>query len=203
MQFDFVFVAFASQHPAPLISNLRNMNEGYKFAPLASDGSIYTADVDLWRSNNGIDSDYTNVFCPEYSDVVKTISFAEQSKSYLLVALTYFKEFSPPGMPGVYLNLVSWEEIAKTFSDMHLVNVGFDIVDSWTGLSALANIGYSIKDIEQLNSMSLKSNQFGLLSTENDAKEFANFASTVAPEHAPFAPVKIFVRMPKKHGSGA
>lgn len=198
MLFDFVLVAFAAHGNSPLVSGLRNMSQGYQFAPLASDGSIYTADIDLWllRGSSKVNN-RAQFFCPQHSTIVEAIKLAKHDDSYFVVALTHLAEFDPPGTSGVHLQLESWPKLIEGFNNISLTDVGFDVVDQWTGLSALANVGYGADDLVLLKSMRLQTNQFGLLATESDATKFVNFASVTVPEHAPFIPVKILVRIPK------
>lgn len=197
MQFNFVLSAFASHGTPPLANVLRSVGKGYRFAPLIDDGSIYTADIDLWEKKDGVIDGRTDNFCPQYSTIAQAIVIAERDNCYFIMALTHLAAFDPPGSSDVHLNLISRSEIGETFSAVELTEVGFDVVDQWTGLSALTNVGYSADDCVKLKNMQLALNQFGLFTALEDAETFVCFASVIAPEHAPFIPVKVHVRFPR------
>jgi len=67
------------------------------------------------------------------------------------------------------------------------------------GLSALANVGYSAADLEDLARLRLETNRYGLFVEIENASKFVKFASAKVPEHAPFIPVKILARIPPVH----
>lgn len=196
MQFNFVLVAFASHGAPPLTSALKSADKGYRFAPLSDDGSIHTADIGLWSERHGVIDERTETFCPRCSTITQAMTIAERDDCYFVMALTHLAEFDPPGSSDVHLSLTSGTQIVEEFSAVELTEVGFDVVDQWTGLSALANVGYSSDDFAKLRNMQLAVNQFGLFADVEDAEEFVHFASAVAPEHAPFIPVKVIVRFP-------
>jgi hypothetical protein len=112
------------------------------------------------------------------------------------MALTHLAEFNPPGASDVHLPLVHQSKIHEESKNFYLTEVGFDVVDQWTGLSALANIGYNTKEIETLRNAQFFVNEFGLFDTKEDAINFSRFVTVFAPEHAPFIPLKTFVRIP-------
>ncbi len=197
MQFNFVLVAFTNHGKPPLTSVLKSAGKGYRFAPLADDGPIYTADIGLWSKGHGVIDERTETFCPRYSTITQAMTLAERDNCYFILALTHLAEFDPPGSSDVYLSLASGSQIVEEFSAMELTEVGFDVVDQWTGLSALANVGYSADDCAELENMQLAVNQFGLFTVMENAEKFVRFASAAAPEHAPFIPVKILIRFPR------
>lgn len=198
MQFKFILVAFTSHGSPPLSNALKGAGKdnGYQFSPLTDDGLIYTADIDLWSKRHDVIDEPMETFCPPYSAITQAMLIADRDDCYFVMALTHLAEFDTLGSPDVYLRLVSELQILEEFSTMQLSEVGFDIIDKWTGISALADIGYSLDDYARLKDMQLAVNQFGLFEIMEDAEKFACFASMAAPEHAPFIPVKVHVRFP-------
>ena len=195
MNFNYILIAFASRGTPPLAHKLKSARKDCQFAPLANDGLIYTTDVEMWSNSVG---EFSKTFCPRCSDITQSIRQAENDNGYCVIALTHLVEFDPPGTPDVHLPLVHWQQIAEEADGARLTEAGFDVVDQWTGLSALVNIGYSVEDLVVLQNTSLHVNQFGLFDTEEDAIEFAGFATAKAPEHAPFIPLKTLVRIPNR-----
>lgn len=63
---------------------------------------------------------------------------------------------------------------------------GFDIADL-SGISALSNCEYSPQEKERLARFwEARLNAFGLLATDDDAKEFRQLSNSRVPEHSPF-----------------
>lgn len=81
-----------------------------------------------------------------------------------VIALT--AEFDPPGTAAMHLPLVHRSQINEELDNLQLTEVGFDVVDQWTGLSALANIGYSAEDLLALRNTQFRVNQFGLFDAD-------------------------------------
>lgn len=100
-------------------------------------------------------------------------------------------------MPGEEILLSSWSAIEKPFACKDLIKVGYDVIDSWGGVSPLNNMGFDDQDVERLQSSGVKSNEYGLLDCEADACTFIEIANTIAPEHAPYEVVEVYVRLPK------
>ena len=196
MDFNFILIAFASHGISPSGSVLHGSGKAHKFAPLATEGPIYTADTDLWAAVRGVIDERSESFCPQPSTIAGALKRAERENYYFLIALTQLREFELPGPSGnVHFPLQPWSQLTEEFSHIKLTDAGFDVVDEW-GLSGLSNIGYDEENLAALESMQLQVNQFGLFEAQEDAEKFASFASTVAVEHAPFMPVRILVRIP-------
>ena len=194
MSFDSILISFATYRSAPLGAVIKDCTKEYYFAPLCHDESIYTADYNIWSDLKEKNSRNIELysFCPTVESITKILQEINTS-SRVVLALTEFNTFEPPGSVDVHLPLVRIQEIMKQSDIDNLVDAGFDVVDKWTGLSALANIGYSKDDVTNLNSFSYKTNQFGLLTSVIEANKFVEFASSAAPEHMPFIPLKILV----------
>ena len=194
MHYNFILIAFSSRGTPPLVNRLKNVSGDYKFSPLASEGFVYTIDTALWSSYIGDDS---STFCPDCSTITQAMKLAENDNCFFIAGLTHLAEFDPPGSPDVHIPLMNWTQFLEESDNMQLTEVGFDVVDQWTGISALSNIGYTTDDLLLLENEQLQVNQFGLFDTEGEATEYANFATVIAPEHAPFVPLKVLVRIPK------
>jgi hypothetical protein len=185
MAFDFILEMFVAKGDPPRI-NVHNSNEGYSFAPFAGDDNlVYTSDINLWRSVNikGCET-----FCPSMKDIESMLNFKGNNR--IIIVLTEEGEYVFPGS-DVKKSLVFWGEITNVYGEEQFCELGFDVIDMWTGISALSNIGYKNTDLIELEKSHLISNEFGLLSTYTDAISFSRFASYAAAEHAPFTPVKL------------
>lgn len=203
-----MFCTFASLLSPPSVSALHGGARDCKFAPLANSESIYTVDAWLWEAHReNLTDEYIKNFCsdyspiPDYSAISETIIFSENRNCYLIMALADFSEYIPlvtPGWPVVRLNLASWANIKEDFQNLRLIDLGFDVIDYHTNISALANIGYRLEVLNKIECLRLKSNKFGLLSTKADANKFIDFANEAVPEHKPFISVKVLARIPEK-----
>lgn len=195
MLFDFVLAAFCSGGEPPQGRVLKSAGRAHQFAPLAGDGSVFTVDPDVWQHSSGGIDEQTRCYCPERGAVVRIINEAAREDLYCVVALTSLGHFTTPGSKGVRHPLVSWSSLLGGMAGQAFVDLGFDVVDQWTGISALASLGYSAQDLTALRGLGLNSNDFGLLRSAEEAGVFASFAASVAREHAPFVPVTSVVRM--------
>jgi hypothetical protein len=202
MLFDFVLAAFCSNGEPPQGRVLKSASKVHQFAPLAGEGSVFTVDPDVWQHASGDVDEQARCFYPEHETVVRIVNEAAGEDLFCVVALTSFGHFIPPGSKDVRLPLASWSSLFGGLIGQEFVNVGFDVVDQWTGISALTSLGYSAQDLTALRGLGLNSNEFGLLRSAEDADVLANFAASVAQEHAPFIPVTSVVRMRRtRHSS--
>ncbi|MCB1823546.1 MAG: hypothetical protein KDJ54_02770 [Candidatus Competibacteraceae bacterium] len=192
MAFKFILIAFATLGSPPSGIAMRNTREDCFFAPLCHDGLIYTADLELWSKADVVPDGESGVFCPQKQDILFALSRAQNEDWRFLMALTEHREFDTPGLPSARLSLESASNLTKEIEAVGLIDLGFDIVDQWTGLSALANIGYSTNDVTALKKLKLKTNQFGLFDDIYDSFKFIEFATNVVPEHTPFLPLKVY-----------
>jgi hypothetical protein len=71
--------------------------------------------------------------------------------------------------------------------------LGFDVIDI-SGLSAIANIGYSHDESVEISNAQIGINEFGLIGSMQDSIKFSKIASLFAVEHAPFFPVEVHAR---------
>ncbi len=192
MRFDFILIAFSIDGIPPDAGVLKNWRKDYFLAPLSQAGAIYTADVDLWPSRNQKEVS-AKTFCPTRGDVEIAWRRAKDEDCVFLMGLTDQSEFDPPASPGVHLPLESASNVLG--DNGALEELGFDVIDQYTGLSGLANVGYSAADIEKLRSLAVATNHFNLFTRLEDAVKFSAFASSAAPEHAPFIPLRIVARL--------
>lgn len=195
MLFDFVLAAFCSGGEPPQGRVLKSASKAHQFAPLAGDGSVFTVDPDVWQHSSGYIVEQTQCFCPEREAVIRIVDEAARADLYCVVALAFRDYFTPPGSGDVRLPLVSWSSLCIDMPAQEFVGIGFDVVDQWTGVSALVSMGYNVDDLAVLNGLGLSSNEFGLLRNAEDASEFARFADSAVQEHSPFIPVSTIARM--------
>lgn len=192
MSFEFVLIAFATRGSPPRGITMRNARKDYFFAPLCHDGLIYTADLGLWSKAEVVTDRDSQVFCPQKQDILSALSRAQSENWPFLMALTEHREFDTPGPPSARLFLESASNFTRETKAIGLIGLGFDVVDQWTGLSVLVNVGYSSVDVLALKKLELRTNQFGLFDHVDDSLKFIEFAQDVVPEHAPFLPLKVF-----------
>jgi hypothetical protein len=200
MSFDYVLIAFATLGSPPCGTTMQSASNDYFFAPLSHDGLIYTADLELWSKADVVPDSESEVFCPKKRDILSALKQAQNKDWKLLMALTEHREFETPGTPSTLLSLESVINLGRESKLVSLVELGFDVVDQWTGLSALANVGYSEVDVVNLKKLKIKTNQYGLFETSDDSFKFVEFAKNAVPEHAPFLPIKVFCSSSKLEG---
>ncbi len=154
-----------------------NSSKDYNFAPLGCN-KIYTIDADVWKS---FDKDSFVLYYPNRQ---KLNAIIEKNKNAnILIAITNKSTLLVPGRGEVVL--AEYPGDAKK-----TVKAGYDVTDIF-GLSALANIGYSKKEVGDICKLNLATTQYGLLKSKEDAKVFTEFANKHIIEHAPFMPLKI------------
>ncbi len=154
-----------------------NSSKDYNFAPLGCN-KIYTIDADVWKS---FDKDSFVLYYPNRQNLNAIIE--KNKNANILIALTNKKTLLMPGRGEVVLAeyLCDAKKIVKT---------GYDVTDIF-GLSALANIGYSKKEVGDICKLNLATTQYGLLKSKEDANVFTEFANKHILEHAPFMVLEI------------
>jgi hypothetical protein len=193
MSFEYVLFAFSTAASPPDSGNLQLRKE-FAFAPLATGGPIYTIDFDLWEQKAAAPEAPSQTFCPSRDDVLHAWARSKNENRTFLMGLTQSEHFVPAGPPGAKLPLNRASDLLE--NSEKLVDLGFDVVDQLTGISGLANIGYSSDDLKDLGIMGIGINNYNLLPDARAAKSFAAFASRAAQEHAPFIPVRVIARLP-------
>lgn len=189
MPSNYVLVAFATSGSPPDARILNSAYEGLVFAPLTTAGLIYTVDRSLWRQGEIVPRELTDSFCPQIESIRSAIEFSRSEKSHFVAGLATDPEYFPPGSQGASIHLQAINVAIPSFVVSGFPELGFDVVDQWTGISALANVGYSAGDAHVLSSLGLTSTPYGLLSTVEHAAEFARVAAKFVKEHAPLIPV--------------
>jgi hypothetical protein len=189
--FDSILIAFGTAALPPNVETLRHLKNGYRFAPLSAGGVIMTADIELWQRTSpsaGRGAEVT--LCPSESDVLSHYSHAHQAKGYFVCGLTNEEYYSPIESQNESIEFSRLSHISE-LRNATLTECGFDIVDRYTGLSALANIGYSSENLKQIELLAVRPNDYGLLETYEQTQVLIPLISAIAPEHAPFIGVKV------------
>ena len=195
MPYDYVLIAFATPGSPPHGITMRGGSNGYFFAPLCHDGLIYTVDIELWSKADVVPDRESNVFCPKKQDILSALKQTQNKDWGFYMALTECQQFETPGTPNTILSLESVSNFDQEITEVGLVELGFDVVDKWTGLSILANVGYSVEDVDNLEKLEITTNQYGLFESSDDSLKFVEIAIKAVPEHAPFLPVKVFAHL--------
>lgn len=167
---------------------LHGRNSDYRFYPAKHDGDILTIDAMLWRESkrHTIERKPVLSMWPNAQIVSECLSRLAVA-NWVLIAVTQ-SNVAQTIDPDTSMALIPLPKLSKSFFE-----VGYDVVDI-SGLSALANIGYTTQDILQLAFNPLRVTAHGLIADPQDAKIFAEFASNAAAEHAPFSPVKVLAQ---------
>lgn len=190
MSFNYIIVAFPTRS-IPFIFKVKGQNSNYCFAPLSKNGDmVFTADADIIKPES-INKD--EIFCPSRESISNSVEYCIKNKTDFIFALSNSKSIERPGSNGCFTNLEKLEFFLLKYKHFIVKNIGYDVIDSWTGISALFNIGYEKSDIEKFKKEGIKTNEFGLLKTSEDAMLFEKFATEHASEHAPYMTVEIFV----------
>lgn len=189
-------IAFPSINTPLSAKNINGLTSVYRFAPLSSDDSlsIYSADVSLW----GLNGDRSKFFHPSQRNVESWLIHSKQSNIFFVAALCAHEEFSPPGCRDEGIRLTSWDHVLQNTPADDLKKIGYDVIDSWTGISALCNIGYDKADLIEINKLGIGVNDCGLLNSVGDANIFCDLASDIAPDHFPYEVVEIYARTPSR-----
>jgi hypothetical protein len=196
MSFDFVLVSFATAGAPPDTRTLKEWRQDYVFAPLSERGPIYTIDLELWSKPPRGSESRGGSFCPGRAEISRALERAERDDCYFLLGLTQEQLYFPPGSEDSGLKLESALDLFQKQERPHLVDLGYDVIDQWTGLSALGNIGYSTAEFDSLRQLQLATTPYNLLETHEHALAFARFAAAAAEEHAPFIPLRVMARIP-------
>ena len=165
---------------------LHDRNSDYRFYPAKHSGEILTIDAMLWDESkrHTIKRKPLLSMWPSTQIVSECLNRSVVARNWVLIAVTQ-SNVAQTIDPDTSMTLSPLPELSKNFFE-----VGYDVVDI-SGLSALANIGYTTQDILQLALNPLRVTAHGLIADLQDAKKFAEFASNAAAEHAPFSPVRV------------
>jgi hypothetical protein len=147
-------MAFATEMIPPMACLLNKKIKDYKFAPLVEDDvAIYTVDSDVWQPVNiGKNCHIIDSMCPPVDRIISMFEIAEKRNCHMIVALTKNQIFHTPGSDGGDngFELVYWPSLVDKCNLLKFSDLGFDIVDEWTGISALTNLGYCKNDLDSV-----------------------------------------------------
>jgi hypothetical protein len=201
MPFDWVLTMFTAKSEAPRIDFLNKGNQNCRFAPLGSrSGNVMTADVGLWDLSGGqmYSFDENTVSLLDFKDEERLVIALVDSCAFDKLWSVLYKDDERQIMVPLDgdasgrlagAGIFSWSILHDRLGCMGFIDLGFDVIDPLTGTSALADIGYSDKDLVKMKEFDFQANEHGLLSTLAEGASFAKFASSV--EDAPFMPVKV------------
>jgi hypothetical protein len=197
MRFDSVLVAFSTDSTPPQVRALKESRKDYFFAPLATEGSIYTIDRDLWLAVAGALASTEKAFCPGPQDIHRALERSRRSDCLFLMGLIERDHFTTPGTPSVKLALQQASAIVDDSESLQ--ELGYDAIDELTGISGLANVGYSSGELEEVRRLRINMTRYNLIAEPADAESFCRLASSAAQEHAPFIPIRVVARLPPNH----
>jgi hypothetical protein len=201
MPFDWVLTMFTARNDVPKLDLLNKRNKNCRYAPLgSSSGNVLTADTGLWDLSGGQEYSFDEnmVSLLELKDEERLVIALVDSSAFDKVWSVLYKDDERQVMvlpedriPGQLegAGIFSWPLLLDRLGYMGFIDLGFDVIDPLTGTSAIADIGYTEQDL--LLMKEFQSNEHGLLPTHEDSVSFAEIASSVAVEHAPFVPVKV------------
>lgn len=196
MNFKYIWAIIKTQKKLPRGAFFQDKNldnVGYIFYPFQHNENIFTADLSVWKSNQNTANNSTNALeeISYWPSAIKIKNFIKDkinsnSKSFIILfnkscAQTIDANYAAP--------LVDLSEIAEFKKDFSFL--GYDVIDI-SGLSALANIGYSRHEVLEINNAKIEINNFGIISSLNDAVKLVTIADLFANEHAPFSPVEVW-----------
>ena len=173
----------------PVGAALHSHGNGYTFYPLPNNGPVWTLDDQLWRATTDRSGNSAAAFALEMQEAVDASGLIASDQQWLAGVIDA-SHFWPVGSQGE-LALPEFSEWQAHAEIKAANSLGFDVLDP-TGLSALTNVGFTPDDIESIAKLSLAGNENGLLIDARSAERFAKFASSAAPEHAPFVGVEVF-----------
>lgn len=200
MGFDFVWGTVEIKGTPPTGTRLHIGRDGYTFYPFSHDGPILTIDAAVWNVPGSKEpGNLRIVHWPNAANIADTFATAGSFDDWHLIAVSD----SPVAHtidPNDLVNLCTLPPLSTEGGTQNFYEAGFDVIDL-SGLSALTDVGYTADDIAELRPDSFAVNENGLISSIGESRRFAEVASRLVLEHAPFFPVKILVRR-RVTGSG-
>ena len=193
MSFNFIFLAFSTQGLPPQVEALNARGAVHRFAPLSGTGPVFSADMDLWRAGAVV----TGRFCPSVAEVRGWLANAEERDGFFVAGLCVGAFFEPPAPPTARLPLAAWAEVVQGLPAAGVMCLGYDVVDAFTGISALCSVGFGAEDVRQLERPGWRANGYGLLASAEEARAFAELAARLVVEHAPFEVMQVWGRLPR------
>ncbi|MFZ3185830.1 MAG: hypothetical protein WA173_17010 [Pseudomonas sp.] len=194
MSFEYVLETLRVCGHPPTDIKFRISQKKYKYYPFLHQGSIITADVDLWdfpSVSDLTDGNANKLYWPSASEIADFFAEQRGQDAWFLIAFSD----QPLARTIDPSKTAALSKIQPPLSDIfskRFSSAGFDVIDA-SGLSALTNVGYTENDLVTLAGVTIDINQYGLISTPGDSYKFSEFASLAAPEHAPFFPIEVWV----------
>ena len=196
MNFKYIWAIIKTQKKLPRGVNFQNKNldnVDYIFYPFQHNENIFTADLSVWKSNLNNADNSTNALeeISYWPSAFKIKNFIKDivnsnSKSFIILSSKSCAQTIDASNAAPLVDLSEIAEFKKDFSFL-----GYDVIDI-SGLSALANIGYSRHEVLEIDNAKIKINNFGIISSLNDAIKLVTIADLFANEHAPFSPVEVW-----------
>jgi len=194
MSHNLLVALFAPSSDPPAGAELRRLRNGYSFAPVSHAKAVLSIDPGVWfgGTRDEINSgDFA--WMPTPDNAQELIAKWRAGRRYLLAGLTDRRDFPQPGpslREMMSLPSVGFEDLAT------MQDAGFDVVD-WAGVSGVTNVGLTPAEVEAVRGLDVQSTSFGLIGDPGDAARFAAMLDKLAPEHAPFLPVRVRVLKPR------
>lgn len=176
----YVFVVLLISGAPPSAEELRKGHADYVFAPLGGN-KIYTIDEEIWKA---IDHHIESNYFPSEEECNAILQKSMESHTAVLVGLVEHGQLDIPGRGETNLTLFSPGERYKA------IDIGYDVIDSF-GLSAIANVGYSTSEAQNIEKLNISLTKFGLIENKNDSDRLSVYADKYVEEHAPFSSIKI------------
>lgn len=169
-----------------------NQRQERRFAPVSHELAIFTLDPEVWNNlpdnrKIGARSKLVDLRGHHLESVRKLIE--GHSGSVLLGCLD--KSDATRSIDGKLLApdlLVTLGLDSKLFASF--IELGYDVVDPGC-LSGLANVGLNSDECTSVAPFKELTNDRGLFRKHSDAVSYSKVISGLAPEHAPFSPVRV------------
>lgn len=184
-----IFSSFRSESPPPLAKAVKNFLAGrYSFSPLSRSKFIYSGDPALWKDGATIE-----LFLPTPEETQAFMKKIGGIDGFFVFILCDFKEIK---LLNFKKNLTPalWKEDWKII--YNFTDIGYDILDPFTGVSLLNNVGYNSSEFKKIISSNIRSNQYGLLDSKLDAEKFINVTAGFVPEHEPAIVANVLMKKP-------
>lgn len=165
--------------------------KNYKFFPFEHKGKIFTFDENIWNNVVPHDKPHQNAQTVMRPDIKQIEDAVLNDKTPWIIAFSdqQFAYITGEGRKVEMLQIPP--SLYQAFSE-NFVEIGYDVIDSM-GISAIANVGYTQKDRESFRGIA-PVNQYGVFTSAQCAKKFADITSRIVIEHAPFFPVNLWIR---------
>lgn len=162
----------------------------YIFYPFPYTETVFTIDLNVWNSVSGPTFNENDIidFWPNSEILNAFYSEAANPKStkFLILSNQPTASTIDPDCLVPLLDIRNFPDKKKNYNFL-----GHDVIDI-SGLSAIANIGYSKDESFEISNAKIGINSFGLISSFQDSVKFSEMASLFAIEHAPFFPVEVW-----------